>query len=239
MYNSIRHFHAFLDPAYWDERQLVVRRRALIVKIKRMLAEELSHESGGIYGLMAGGMVGDGAPGEYSKVVKRVDSEMRMRLEVKKGEGDRERLLRVIREVSSGIDGSSGQQMDLPGLVRICGDFGNTERKVLDADLCTRLFRADYAPLSLPFAISSVERIYWKSARVTDALIEAVDQVLQKYQHGAGLKLPVSVRALCKLMDVKLAGPLPSQQASASHRIPHLVRFLVIQACYISKILGL
>ena len=40
-----------------------------------------------------------------------------MRLEVKKGEGDRERLLRVIREVSSGIDGSSGQQMDLPGLV--------------------------------------------------------------------------------------------------------------------------
>ncbi len=66
MYKSIWHFHAFLDPAYWDKQPIVALafERALIFKNDRMLAEELSHESGGIYGLMAGGMVDDIAPSQ-------------------------------------------------------------------------------------------------------------------------------------------------------------------------------
>jgi len=93
--------------------------------------------------------------------------------------------------------------------------FGITERKVLDADLY-KVVQSELRSTEFPLAIRRFAE-FAKKPRATDALIEAVDQVLQKYQHGTGLKLPVSVRALCKLMDVKLARPLPSQQASANY----------------------
>jgi len=117
MYKSIWHFHAFLDVAYWDKQPIVALAlgRVLDFPNDRMLADELSRECSGVYAMMAGEMLGDIAPNVLPKVVQQIDSERRMRLG-KPAENDREKLLRIIREVSVTPSSSPDRQMDLPGI---------------------------------------------------------------------------------------------------------------------------
>jgi len=103
--------------AYWDKQPIVALAlgRVLDFPNDRMLADELSRECSGVYAMMAGEMLGDIAPNVLPKVVQQIDSERRMRLG-KPAENDREKLLRIIREVSVTPSSSPDRQMDLPGI---------------------------------------------------------------------------------------------------------------------------
>lgn len=118
MYSSIWQFHAYVDVAYWDRQPVVqwVLERELKFLNDNLLTEELGHEPGGAFHLIAGPLRDEIPPALLSEVVERVDQEVSAKMRLGAGEELKDRLLRLIREVRAENSGTERSQPGLPGI---------------------------------------------------------------------------------------------------------------------------
>ena len=119
MYRSIWQFHAYLDLAHWDKQPIVDRalQRDLEVHTDDLLAEELLHESPGIYHLLANDLKDEIPPSWFTEVVRRVDAEVPTRMRLGPKDQDQiARLRTIIREVLAEAGASNDKQLGLPGI---------------------------------------------------------------------------------------------------------------------------